>query len=41
MGAWLWRIIRDLAFSLESVRDFVTEKATDLRAAFDQEAAKA
>ena len=31
----------DLAFSLESVRDFVTEKATDLRVAFDEETAKA
>lgn len=31
----------DLAFSLESVRDFVSEKAIDLRAAFDFEPSKA
>lgn len=31
----------DLAFSLETVRDFVTEKTADLRAAFDEETAKA
>jgi site-specific DNA recombinase len=31
----------DLAFSLESVRDFVSEKVLDLRSAFDLEPAKA
>ena len=32
---------RDLAFSLESIRDFVSDKALDLRAAFNAEPGKA